>query len=72
MKTIGIVGCGAIGRALLARSADVALDLRPLGTEAFRHVEGRGGGSASFQQGGGKGRDLTGALNRVLVALGAA
>ena len=47
---------------VLARSADVDLDLRPIFKEAVALIQGKGGGSAMFVQGGGPGKDVAAAL----------
>ncbi len=68
-------GTGETSSLVLARSQDVALDLRPLFKEALAMIGGKGGGPANFVQGGGPGRDVRAALRRaeemVLANLGA-
>ena len=60
---------------VLARSADVDLDLRPIFKDAVALIQGKGGGSAQFVQGGGPGKDVAGALKlaeeKIRAALGA-
>jgi alanyl-tRNA synthetase len=57
-------GTGETSSLVIARSQDVALDLRPLFTEALAAIEGKGGGPANFVQGGGPGKDVRSALKR--------
>ncbi|HTF56780.1 MAG TPA: hypothetical protein VK661_06060, partial [Planctomycetota bacterium] len=62
-------GTGETSSLVLARSKDLALDLKPIAAEAFAHVQGRGGGSPFFQQGGGPGKDVAGAVRLALSKL---
>src|SRR5262245_23686275 len=62
-------GTGETSSLVLARSRDVAVDLKPVAAEALKAIEGRGGGSPHFQQGGGPGRDVAGAVRIALAKL---
>jgi alanyl-tRNA synthetase len=63
--TVAILGgTGKTSSLVLARSADVAVDLRPAGKEALAAIRGKGGGPANFVQGGGEGPDLKGAVEQ--------
>ncbi|HEX7901788.1 MAG TPA: alanine--tRNA ligase-related protein [Planctomycetota bacterium] len=63
VKTPGKVAVmGGAEALVLARSADVDLDLRPVFKEAVALIQGKGGGSAMFVQGGGPGKDVAAAL----------
>jgi alanyl-tRNA synthetase len=62
-------GTGETSSLVLARSKDVNVDLKPIAAEAFKAIEGRGGGSPSFQQGGGPGKDVAGAVKLALAKL---
>ena len=68
-------GTGDASAVVIARSKDVDLDLRPLFKEVLAPIQGRGGGSAEFVQGGGPGKDLQAALKlaeeKVVANLGA-
>jgi len=55
-------GTGETSSVVLARSADLALDLRPLFKDVLAPIQGRGGGPANFVQGGGPGKDVAAAL----------
>lgn len=57
-------GTGETSSLVIARSPDVALDLRPLFKEALAAIGGKGGGSASFVQGGGAGKDIRAAIGK--------
>ncbi len=60
---VAILGStGVASNVVLARSADVALDLRPLFKDVLAPIQGKGGGAAHFVQGGGPGKDLAAAL----------
>ncbi len=60
---VAILGSkGATSNIVLARSQDVALDLRPIAKDAFAVIGGKGGGHPHFVQGGGAGQDLAAAL----------
>jgi alanyl-tRNA synthetase len=76
VKTPGRVAVfGGLDSLLLARSGDLNIDLRPLFQEAVAHIQGKGGGSPHFVQGGGPGKDVEGALKlaegKIRAALGA-
>lgn len=63
VKTPGRVAIlGGAEALVLARSADLTLDLRPIFKEAVALIQGKGGGSAHFVQGGGPGKDVASAL----------
>jgi alanyl-tRNA synthetase len=47
---------------VVARSADLSIDLRPLFKDILAPVQGKGGGSDHFVQGGGPGADVRAAL----------
>ena len=70
-----VAAMGGAEALVLARSADVDLDLRPIFKEAVALIQGKGGGSAMFVQGGGPGKDVAGALKlaeeKIRAALGA-
>jgi len=55
-------GSGETSSVVIARSADLPLDLRPFFKEVLAPIQGRGGGPANFVQGGGPGKDLQAAL----------
>ncbi len=67
-------GSGETSCLVLARSADVELDLRPILKEALALISGKGGGPPHFVQGGGSGKDVQAALRvaeeRVTSSLG--
>jgi alanyl-tRNA synthetase len=72
---VAVLGAsGETSSLVLARSADLALDLRPIFKEAVARIQGKGGGQAHFVQGGGPGKDLAAALKvaeeRIRAALG--
>ncbi len=70
---IALIGAtGESSSIVLARSADVKADLKPLGPEVFGAIEGKGGGSPHFLQGGGKGREVAAALKLAATKLGIA
>jgi alanyl-tRNA synthetase len=76
VKTPGKVAVmGGAEALVLARSADVELDLRPIFKEAVALIQGKGGGSAQFVQGGGPGKDVAAALKlaeeKIRASLGA-
>lgn len=62
-------GTGETSSLVLARSKDVSLDLKPVAAEAFKAIEGKGGGPPHFQQGGGPGKDVAGAVRIALSRL---
>ncbi|MBI2900561.1 MAG: alanyl-tRNA editing protein [Planctomycetes bacterium] len=68
-------GTGGASSVALARSKDVAIDLRPVLQEALAAIGGKGGGAPHFCQGGGEGKDVGGALRiareKILANLGA-
>src|SRR5262249_2734237 len=68
-------GTGETSSIVVARSQDLSLDLRPLFKEILAPVQGKGGGSAHFVQGGGPGADVRSALKaaeeKILANLGA-
>jgi alanyl-tRNA synthetase len=55
-------GTGVTSSVVLARSADLGIDLRPLFKDVLAAVQGKGGGTANFVQGGGPGKDVRAAL----------
>jgi alanyl-tRNA synthetase len=55
-------GAGESSSVVMARSADVTIDLRPLFKDVLAPIQGKGGGPAHFVQGGGPGKDLRAAL----------
>ncbi len=55
-------GTGETSCVVVARSADLTLDLRPLFKDILAPIQGKGGGSAHFVQGGGPGADVRAAL----------
>jgi alanyl-tRNA synthetase len=61
-KVAALAGTGESTSLVLARSADLALDLRPILKDALAAVQGKGGGPAHFVQGGGPGKDARAAL----------
>ena len=68
-------GTGETSSVVVARSADLSVDLRPLFRDVLAPIQGKGGGSAHFVQGGGPGADVRSALKaaeeRILANLGA-
>jgi alanyl-tRNA synthetase len=60
---------------VVARSADLTLDLRPFFKDVLAPIQGKGGGSAHFVQGGGPGANVRAALKtaeeKILANLGA-
>jgi alanyl-tRNA synthetase len=74
-KVAALAGTGESTSIVLARSADLAIDLRPILKDALAAVQGKGGGPAHFVQGGGPGKDARAALRiaeeRILANLGA-
>lgn len=61
-KVAVLGGTGGASSVVLARSADVAIDLRPLFKDVLAPIQGKGGGTANFVQGGGPGKDVRAAL----------
>jgi alanyl-tRNA synthetase len=57
-----VAAMGGAEALVLARSTDVELDLRPIFQEAIALIQGKGGGSPQFVQGGGPGKDVAAAL----------
>ncbi|HLY09145.1 MAG TPA: DHHA1 domain-containing protein [Planctomycetota bacterium] len=68
-------GTGETSSVVVARSPDVPVDLRPMVKDILAPIQGKGGGSAHFVQGGGPGADVRAALKtaeeRILANLGA-
>ena len=68
-------GTGETSAVVVARSQDLSLDLRPLFKDILAPIQGKGGGSAHFVQGGGPGKDVRAALKaaeeKILANLGA-
>jgi len=68
-------GTGESTSVVVARSADINIDLRPLFKDILAPIQGRGGGAAHFVQGGGPGADVRAALKaaeeKILANLGA-
>lgn len=74
-ESIALVGAtGENGLLVFARGAKAEVDLRPLFQEAVALLQGKGGGSPKFVQGGGPGKDVEAALRlaegKVRAALG--
>lgn len=73
-KVAALASAGSSSSLILARSADIALDLRPIFKEAVEKIQGKGGGPPHFVQGGGPGKDVAAALKlaeeRIRAALG--
>jgi alanyl-tRNA synthetase len=61
-KVAILAGTGETSSLVIARSADVAIDLRPIFKDALAAIQGKGGGPANFVQGGGPGQDVQSAL----------
>jgi alanyl-tRNA synthetase len=61
-KVAVLGGTGESTSIVIARSADVALDLRPIFKDVLAIIQGKGGGQAHFVQGGGPGKDVRAAL----------
>jgi alanyl-tRNA synthetase len=61
-KIAVVGGTGETSSVVVARSQDVALDLRPIFQEVLAPLGGKGGGTAHFVQGGGPGKDVRAAL----------
>jgi alanyl-tRNA synthetase len=68
-------GTGETTSVVVSRSADLAIDLRPLFKDILAPIQGKGGGAAHFVQGGGPGADVRAALKvaeeKILANLGA-
>jgi alanyl-tRNA synthetase len=68
-------GTGETSSIVVARSQDLSIDLRPLFKDILAPIQGKGGGSAHFVQGGGPGADLRAALTtaeeKIIANLGA-
>jgi alanyl-tRNA synthetase len=68
-------GTGGTTSVVVARSADLTLDLRPFFKDVLAPIQGKGGGSAHFVQGGGPGANVRAALKtaeeKILANLGA-
>jgi len=68
-------GTGETSSIVVARSQDLSIDLRPLFRDILTPIQGKGGGSAHFVQGGGPGRELRAALKtaeeKIIANLGA-
>jgi alanyl-tRNA synthetase len=71
-KAVALAGGGEATSLVLARSADLSLDLRPIFKEAIEAVQGKGGGPPHFVQGGGPGADAKSALQKAETLLKAA
>ena len=60
---------------VVARSSDLAVDLRTIFKDVLAPIQGKGGGMAHFVQGGGPGADIRAALKvaeeKILANLGA-
>jgi alanyl-tRNA synthetase len=60
---VAVLGAtGATSSLVIARSADVAVDVRPIGKDALAAIGGKGGGPANFIQGGGPGANVRDAM----------
>jgi alanyl-tRNA synthetase len=68
-RIVVLGGTGEPSSLVLARSKDVAIDLKPVAAEALAHLQGKGGGPPHFQQGGGPGKDVAGAVRLALAKL---
>lgn len=55
-------GTGETSNVVVARSSDVAIDLRTIFKDVLGPIQGKGGGPAHFVQGGGPGKDVRAAL----------
>ncbi|HVE39979.1 MAG TPA: DHHA1 domain-containing protein [Planctomycetota bacterium] len=68
-------GTGETSSVVVARSADLSIDLRPIFKDVLAPIQGKGGGTAHFVQGGGPGADVRAALKvaeeKILANLGA-
>ena len=68
-------GTGETSSVVISRSSDLTLDLRPLFKDVLAPIQGKGGGTAHFVQGGGPGADVRAALKvaeeKILANLGA-
>jgi alanyl-tRNA synthetase len=68
-------GSGETSSVVVARSSDLSLDLRTIFKDVLAPIQGRGGGTAHFVQGGGPGADVRAALKvaeeKILANLGA-
>jgi len=74
-KVVILGGTGETSSVVVARSADLSIDLRPHFKDILAPIQGKGGGSAHFVQGGGPGKDVRAALkvaeDKILANLGA-
>jgi alanyl-tRNA synthetase len=74
-KVAALAGTGETTSIVLARSADLTIDLRPIFKDVLAAIQGKGGGPAHFVQGGGPGKDARAALKvaeeKILANLGA-
>ncbi len=73
-RVAALAGTGESTSVVLARSADLAIDLRPILKDVLAAIGGKGGGPAHFVQGGGPGGDARAALKaaeeKILANLG--
>jgi alanyl-tRNA synthetase len=74
-KVAVLGGTGDTSSVVISRSPDLTIDLRPLFKDVLAPIQGKGGGTAHFVQGGGPGADVRAALKvaeeKILANLGA-